>query len=127
MQNKIKEFFLENDIKHTIAREKILEVLYEAKKPLSFEQIKPLLKVEMDKATFYRNISLFEESGVINKFEADDKKWYFELITSAHAHFICESCHNVICMDFAVGKNLKDYIVKNVLLKGICKNCQQVI
>jgi Fur family ferric uptake transcriptional regulator len=82
------------------------------------------MKIDMDKATFYRNISLFEEANIIQKFESNERKWYFEFLKKAHAHFICERCHSVICVDF-VTPNIKEHSVKNVILKGICKICKR--
>jgi len=90
MSEQIKTLFQEHDIKFTTARASILEVLKVAHHPLSYEQIKEKMSVTMDKATFYRNIAKFEESGMVHKFEADDRKWYFELSSTTHAHFICE-------------------------------------
>lgn len=125
MNKKIEKLLNKNNVKHTTARKAILEALYKASKPLSYELIKTSLEIEMDKATFYRNIALFEESGIVHKFDSDDKKWYFELAKKTHAHFICESCHDITCMDFNIGKNFKEHNVKNIILKGVCKDCKQ--
>lgn len=122
MKKNIKKLI--TNIKLTTAREAILEVLSSAKKPLSYEEIKNLLKTDMDKATFYRNISLFIDEKIVQKFESTNKKWYFELTKKTHAHFICDSCHNITCMNFDLSENFKDYTVNNILLKGICKNCK---
>lgn len=124
MNKNIKELFKTKDIKHTTAREAILEVLNLAKKPLSYEEIKNLLKIDMDKTTFYRNVSLFEEEKVVQKFESNDKKWYFELIKKSHAHFICENCSNITCIDFELDEKLGEYEVNSILFKGICKDCK---
>ncbi len=53
----IKENF--SNIKLTSARKSILDILINSSKPLSYEDIKD--KISMDKATFYRNITIFEE------------------------------------------------------------------
>ena len=34
---------------------------------------------DLEKATFYRNITIFEEENLINSFESNDKKRYFEI------------------------------------------------
>jgi len=120
----VKKLLNSNNIKLTTAREAILWVLNDAKKPLNYEEIKSLLKIDMDKATFYRNISLFEDEKIVQKFESNDKKWYFEIIKKSHAHFICDSCHNIICMNFNLNENLEEYTINSVLLKGICKDCK---
>ena len=73
----IKKLITKNNIKPTSARVKILEIINDSTKPISYEEIKSDLA--MDKATFYRNISKFENEGILNSFEANDRKRYFEL------------------------------------------------
>lgn len=116
-QNVFKEYAL----KFTTARASILEVLKEAQCPLNYEQIREKMGVKMDKATFYRNIAKFEELGMVHKFESDDRKWYFELSSTTHAHFICEQCHKITCMDVDLGKVEGE--VTSIVLKGTCKAC----
>ncbi|MDR0761408.1 MAG: transcriptional repressor [Campylobacteraceae bacterium] len=125
MVSKIKKLFKDKNIKLTTAREMILNILSRANAPLNYEQIRTKMKTDMDKATFYRNISLFEEANIVQKFESDERKWYFELSKKTHAHFVCESCHSVICVDFAVNPNVEEHSVKNVILKGVCKTCKR--
>ena len=60
------------NIKLTTARKAILEILIASLKPLSYDDLKD--KISMDKATFYRNISKFEEEIIIKSFESYDKK-----------------------------------------------------
>ncbi len=114
--------FAQHGLKITDARSAILRVLKAARSPMSYEQMKVQMEQAMDKATFYRNIAKFEELGMVHKFESDDRKWYFELSTSTHAHFICEACHQITCMDVDLG--LVDAEVKSIVLKGTCKECR---
>ena len=65
------------NIKLTSARKSILELLIDSKKPLSYEDMKE--NISMDKATFYRNITIFEEESVISSFESNDKKRYLKI------------------------------------------------
>ncbi len=115
------------NIKLTTARVALLEIFKEANRPLCYEDIKS--DISMDKATFYRNISKFEQEGVLNSFESNDKKRYFELKVKPHAHFVCISCNSVECIknfdcinDF--DKKLEGYEVNNVIINGICKKCR---
>lgn len=121
MSEPFQKVFQEYDIKFTTARASILEVLKVAQHPLCYEQIKEKMHVTMDKATFYRNIAKFEEVGMVHKFESDDRKWYFELSSTTHAHFICEQCHKITCMDVDLGKVEGE--VTSIVLKGTCKEC----
>jgi Fur family ferric uptake transcriptional regulator len=114
----------EHNIKPTVAREALLEVLTHATAPLNFDQITTQMRQNIDKTTFYRNMSMFEKEGLVSKFESDDRKWYFELLPANHAHFICESCHEVRCTTVPIPASSEGNAVKSVILKGTCKACQ---
>ena len=108
-------------LKLTTARSAILEILINANKPLSYEDIKD--KISMDKATFYRNISKFEEEKLLDSFESNDKKRYFEIRQNPHAHFICNVCSSVECLNEDANIHLPKYKVENIIIKGICPSC----
>lgn len=116
---KIRDFF--SNIKLTSARKSILKLFLESKKPLSYEDIKD--KIIMDKTTFYRNITFFEEQNLINSFESNDKKRYFEIKNEEHLHFICDSCSSIECIFEKPNFFLKNYKIENIILKGQCKDC----
>ncbi len=119
----IENLVKEKNIKVTDARVEILKQLFHAKKPLSYEELKD--KISMDKATFYRNIIKFEEKMLVNSFESNDKKRYFEIYASPHPHFICQKCDNIECIKEPLSFNLNGYTIENIILKGICKRCNQ--
>jgi Fur family ferric uptake transcriptional regulator len=109
------------NIKLTSARKAILEILINSDKPLSYEDIKN--ELSMDKATFYRNITKFEEENMINSFESNDKKRYFEIQKTKHSHFICTACSKIECIHEKLDLNLSNYQVDNIIIKGICPQC----
>ena len=115
----IEEIIKDKNIKLTTARIAILEILENENKPLSYEDIKS--DISMDKATFYRNISKFESQEMLNSFESNDKKRYFELKKKPHAHFVCISCNGIECID-DLDINLEGYKVNNVIINGKCKS-----
>jgi Fur family ferric uptake transcriptional regulator len=119
--DQIKELTKNSTFRVTKAREEILKTLMNASKPLCYDDF----DLSMDKATFYRNISKFEEENLIQKFESEDRKWYFEITSSAHAHFLCRKCKGIECIE-EVPIDLKGYLVESVMLKGICKKCLQM-
>ena len=118
----IEKIMQDKNIKITPARTKILEILLKEKKPISYEDIKE--NISMDKATFYRNISLFEKEGILTSFESNDKKRYFELKQTPHAHFVCIVCNKMECIH-QLDINLEGYEVSNVIVNGICKECKK--
>lgn len=109
------------NIKLTTARKAILDILSTSIKPLCYEDMKE--KISMDKATFYRNITKFEEENVINSFESNDKKRYYEIQKNPHAHFICTSCSQISCLKDDSTISLEGYQIDNITIKGICPNC----
>lgn len=117
----LQELFDNTNLKMTTARVAILELLTQANRPLCYEDIKAKLK--MDKATFYRNILKFEEESIINSFESNDKKRYYEVHKTPHAHFICTSCSKIECVK-EQSIQLPGYTIENIIIKGICPACR---
>jgi len=117
----IEKLIDKKNIKLTVARQSILTVLADASKPLSYEDIKD--DIAMDKATFYRNIAIFEDKDIIDSFESNDKKRYFEIKDVKHSHFICTVCNKVECINQKLKVDLDGYDIQNIIIKGICKDC----
>jgi len=111
------------NIKLTSARKSILEILVNSNKPLSYEDMREY--ISMDKATFYRNITIFEEENLISSFESNDKKRYFEIKKTQHAHFICSLCSKIECIHEKLDFVMPGYKIENIIIKGICKNCME--
>jgi len=119
----IEELVADKKIKLTNARKEILEIFFHAKRPLAFEDVKD--KINMDKATFYRNISKFENESIIKSFESNDKKKYYEIQQKKHAHFICNVCKGIDCIDNHTDISLSGYIIEDTIFKGICQKCNR--
>lgn len=119
--NEINNLINIKNIKLTTARKSILELLIDSNKPLSYEDMKE--NISMDKATFYRNITIFEEENLVSSFESNDKKRYFEIFKTPHSHFLCSSCSNIECIHKKIDLNMPEYKIDNIIIKGICKDC----
>lgn len=119
----IKNIIEEKNLKLTSARRELLEIFTSAKRPLSFEDIKD--KIKMDKATFYRNVSKFESESILNSFESNDKKRYYEIQNFPHAHFICNNCNTIECLENMQPIELEGYKIMDMIFKGLCKNCNK--
>ncbi len=118
-----KNIIEEKNLKLTSARKELLELFGFEKKPISFEDIKH--KINMDKATFYRNVSKFESESILNSFESNDKKRYYEIQDFPHAHFICNNCNNIECLENMEPIKLEGYKIFDMIFKGICKSCNK--
>ncbi|MFZ9659398.1 MAG: Fur family transcriptional regulator [Arcobacteraceae bacterium] len=116
----IETLITEKNIKPTAARIHMMKIFNNATKPLSYEDLRADLP--MDKATFYRNILKFESEGILNSFESNDKKRYFELKLQPHAHFVCIKCNEIECVK-KVDVLLEGYEITNITINGKCKKC----
>ena len=112
------------NIKLTTARKSILELLINSNKPLSYEDMKD--NISMDKATFYRNITIFEEENLISSFESNDKKRYFEIKKTQHSHFICSNCSKIECIHEKLDFKLPNYKIEKIIIKGLCAECLNI-
>jgi Fur family ferric uptake transcriptional regulator len=111
----------ETNLRRTSARKELLELFQEYKRPISFEDVKE--SINMDKATFYRNVSKFQEESIINSFESNDKKRYYELRENPHAHFICNMCNTIECLADVKLPKFHGYKIIDSIYKGLCKKC----
>ena len=84
----IETLITEKNIKPTAARIHMMKIFNNATKPLSYEDLRADLP--MDKATFYRNILKFESEGILNSFESNDKKRYFEFNSTFKIEIVVE-------------------------------------
>jgi len=116
----IEELIKDTNIKLTTARVALLEILKKADKPLSYDDIKN--NISMDKATFYRNMSKFEGEGILNAFESNDKKRYFELKLHPHAHFVCVECNKLECIK-SLDIEIPNHEINNIIINGKCPEC----
>jgi len=107
-------------LKSTPTRVLLLEHIYTLKQPLCYADIKTVLTI--DKATFYRNMSKFEEAGIVTSIESSDKRRYYEYRHNEHAHFICNDCGKIECLETETIR-IEGYKIDNVVVKGSCIVC----
>jgi len=117
----IEDIIEEKNLKRTPARTELLEIFHTQNKPIAYEDIKGLIR--MDKATFYRNVSKFEQENILNSFESNDKKRYYEIQKNLHAHFICNACNTIECLQDFEMPELEGYKIEDTIFKGLCKAC----
>lgn len=119
-----KELIKSKFLKFTPARESLLDILEKSSKPISYEDIRD--KISMDKATFYRNTSAFENVGLIKSFESNNKKRYYYICKQPHGHFVCNICNCIECLDEIESLLIpKDYEIENIIIYGKCTKCKE--
>lgn len=85
--------------------------------------------------TVYRNLSLLEETGLVQKVPSDDSKDHYDADVSSHPHFICTACHQVIDLEMddlsflntLANQGFNGMILKNQLsFYGFCPECKHL-
>jgi len=130
------EILKQHEIKKTPARMAMISVLQTNKYPMSEMDIKERMADLYDRVTFYRNVQTLATAGIIHKIVADNTTVCYALNicdhghnhTAEHAHFFCEACHAVICMNQI---KIPSYELPNgfkfadcdVIIKGTCEKC----
>ena len=97
-----------------------------------FEQVRHTLpKVSL--GTVYRNLGVLKEEGLVHEIFGNDRRAHFDADISPHAHFICESCNQIIDVRGVKNidwKTLKDLVgcevsQQQVVFTGRCAGCLQ--
>ena len=128
----IDELLQTQGLKKTKVRMALLSCLLEADHAHSYAELKQALGERIDKSTLYRNLAAFEEAGIIHRIEHSGiAKYAFGKVHDHgqnHAHFICEKCETVYCVEqmpvteIDVPKGFKTKTVQT-LIKGTCADC----
>jgi Fur family ferric uptake transcriptional regulator len=118
----IENLLHEKQLKFTTARKELFDIFSNYKKPVCYKDIKD--NISMDKATFYRNMSTFEEKGIVKSFETNDKKRYYELFGTLHSHFICAVCNRIECLNIILDTPPIEHEIDNIIIHGRCPKCK---
>ena len=131
-------------IRPTKMRSKIYKFLKRKQSAVSFSDLKKAFvqKSETNKTanrtTFYRNLKIFEDKGLIHqindgtrvaKFAISDENAKGKDGTDLHMHFYCTKCGKTSCLPNKISEESlpNDYQVSdvNLVLKGICESCRK--
>lgn len=119
----------------TSPRKLILEAALKLKKPFSAETLFQALKNQADLATIYRNLTFFNEIGLVARVDVGGETAVYEIASKDEGHhhhyFVCKSCGKTealeSCSMLTVENTLKRKGFRNLSHRleftGLCPNC----
>lgn len=130
----MKDYLKKHSIKPSTIRIKMLKYLMENRiHPTVDEIYHALLKdiPTLSKTSVYNTLDIFLKNGIVSLVTIEEKETRYDIDTSLHGHFKCESCGEVY--DFQVNaENLKeegiedfDVLDKKIYYSGICEKCKK--
>lgn len=127
------EVLHQHQLKRTSCREGILDAIIEAGHALSESEIRDRLQGNYDRTTFYRSFKTLEENNILHKIMVDNQLIKYAIESSAdkkeaHAHFYCEACECVLCMNsinLFMPQLPNGYEPRTIelIIKGLCQKC----
>ncbi|SRR5690606_948325 len=124
-------------LRSTPAREDVLTVFLERDYALAYGDIERAIRGDLDRVTVYRTLKTFLDRGLVHKVLDDAGVLKFALCSDActeathrhdHVHFKCSVCEQTSCLEVDVPEIRlpTGYTVRetNLLIQGICQNCQ---
>jgi Fur family ferric uptake transcriptional regulator len=119
----------------TRPRIEVLAVLLAARHALTHHEIERQVKraLGMDRVTIYRVLEWLVAHGLAHRISGDDRVWRFNAADEEHAwqhaHFQCNDCREVTCLEAAVATRTVPlpsvYRPQAIELtvKGVCAGC----
>jgi Fur family ferric uptake transcriptional regulator len=134
-------------LRRTPVRVGVLDVLAASLHPLGVPQVLDQLPDDTDAVTVYRTLNTFTRKKLVHRVRGEERTWRYALTSKVpaaaarreqphgHAHFVCETCGTVECLDRAeIPRNLvrslgvgAEYAVHypEVVLHGLCPKCHE--
>jgi len=119
----------------TRPRIEVLAMLLAAPRALTHHEIERQVNraLGIDRVTIYRVLEWLTAHGLAHRISGDDRVWRFNAAederTHEHAHFKCNDCGDVICLDKAIAARSvplpTGYRTQEIELtvKGLCADC----
>lgn len=123
-------------MRYSRQREIILNTVRERKTHLIAKEIYDDVKEKLPNislGTVYRNLNALSEYGLIRKIEMPQGSDQFDFTLTPHSHMYCTDCKRVFDIKTTSIDEMKSIIEKengyqitstNMVLEGICKDCQ---
>ena len=128
-----KDILRSKKISVTENRIALLEALHKIHKPVTIDQLKPQLSVDMNVTTIYRSLRTLVDAGVVYQTHFHDGVAYFEFQHNHHHHhFVCTSCKDISPVNFCVAEKFAAFEketghkISNHMFElfGQCQDCQ---
>jgi Fur family ferric uptake transcriptional regulator len=118
----------------TDARVRVLAVLAQADGALSHLEIESRVgRSPLDRVTLYRVLEWLVDEGLAHRSSGADRVWRFAVVGGrhdAHAHFECDQCGRVVCLDSLRTDRLPLKVPRGyrpervgVTVRGRCAHC----
>ena len=135
MKNKAIQLLESVNLRQTSPRLAILNVLLNAKAPLTREQIAEQIGTNApNKTTIYRTLTHLVEKNLVHQAYLEERTWHFELAHNCgthqcHPHFTCNECLQTQCLTNAAAPLVelpKGFKMQRqqIHIEGICPNCR---
>jgi Fur family transcriptional regulator, ferric uptake regulator len=137
MHSSIGDILKANSLSITDSRKTILELFQNSKGALAHADIENKTASQFDRVTIYRTLQTFVDKGIIHTIPTPDNSVKYALCKDScgqghhhdnHIHFICDKCAVTYCLDHVQIPQVAlpagfVYTQTDVLVSGICKNC----
>lgn len=120
-------------MRNTEQKQIILDAFKKGYTPTAEELLKKIRMSNPDfsRATLYRNLSTYCQSGKLKKISAVGQTDRYELNTGCNYHLVCEVCGKIEDLEMAgaiqTPSRLMDYEVNRheLMFYGVCPKCQK--
>ncbi|MFT4033551.1 MAG: transcriptional repressor [Siphonobacter sp.] len=141
METLVPQTLKQHHLRHTEAREEVLDLFLRKNFALSHGDLETCLQDRFDRVTIYRTLKTFLDKGLIHKVLDDEGTVKYAICREAcqahdhkhhhdHVHFKCLVCGHTTCLD-----NVKIPVLNlpegyqrqetNLLVQGICPTCEE--
>ena len=124
-----------NGLKATPQRVAVLKELDKKTHPTMDEMYESIKKEHpsISLATVYKNVNILREHGIVIEINVPNGKMKYDYLSVPHIHMVCTECKKIVeFFDAELEKLQEDVALSNgftlqshnMLLYGVCKECQ---
>jgi Fur family ferric uptake transcriptional regulator len=135
LKEKVDKILNSAKLKRTLPRRMILEVLLNANRPQTADEIASAMgKARPNRVTVYRTLESMVSGGLVHRAFVEERSQYYELADrctehQCHPHFVCTDCGRTSCLhDVSVSMASHPpvgFVIhrQQVRLEGLCPAC----